>query len=44
MSISGNYKNVINSPLVYFGIARQHTAVGHKNLSIFSYKNHLERF
>jgi hypothetical protein len=35
---------VINSPEVYFGIKRPHAEVGHKNLIIFSYKNHLDRF
>jgi hypothetical protein len=44
INISDNHKIVINSPEVYFGIARQHTEVGHKNLSIFGYKNHLGRF
>jgi hypothetical protein len=38
------YKIVINSPEVYFGIARQHAEVGHKNLIIFSYRNNLGRF
>jgi hypothetical protein len=44
INISGNYKIVINSPEVYFGISKQHAEVGHKNLIIFSYKNHLGRF
>jgi hypothetical protein len=35
---------VINSPKVHFGIKRQPAEVGHKNLIIFSYKNHLDRF
>jgi hypothetical protein len=35
---------VINSPEVYFGIKRQHGEVGHKNINIFTYKNHLDRF
>jgi hypothetical protein len=39
-----NYKIVINSQNVHFGIERQHAEVGHKNLIIFSYKNHLDRF
>jgi hypothetical protein len=38
------YKIVNNSPEVYFGIKRQHAEVGHKNIIIFSYKNHLGRF
>jgi hypothetical protein len=37
-------KIVINSPEVYLGITRQHEQVGHKNINIFSYKNHLARF
>jgi hypothetical protein len=44
INISGNYKIVINSPKVHFGIKIQHPEVGHKNLIIFSYKNHLDRF
>jgi hypothetical protein len=44
INISINYKIVINSPEVYFGITRQHAEFGHKNLNIFSYKNHLDRF
>jgi hypothetical protein len=40
----GNYKMVINSPEVYFGIQRQHAEVGHKNLISFSYKNYMDRF
>jgi hypothetical protein len=35
---------MINSPEVCFGITRQHAQVGHKNINIFSYKNHLGRF
>jgi hypothetical protein len=35
---------VINSSGVYLGITRQHEQVGHKNINIFSYKNHLGRF
>jgi hypothetical protein len=44
IKISGNYKIVINSPKVCFGITRQHAKVGCKTLIIFSYKNHLCRF
>jgi hypothetical protein len=44
INISDNYKIVINSPEVHFGIKRQHAEVGHKNLIIFIYKNHLDRF
>jgi hypothetical protein len=29
---------------VCFGITRQHAEVGHKNINIFVYKNHLGRF
>jgi hypothetical protein len=44
ITIYDNYKIVINSPELHFGIKRQHAEVGHKNLNIFSYKNHLDRF
>jgi hypothetical protein len=44
INISGKYKIVISSPKVYFGITRQHVEVGHKNIIIFGYKNHLGRF
>jgi hypothetical protein len=44
INISGNHKIVINSPEVYFGITRKHAEVGHKNIIIFCYKNHLGRF
>jgi hypothetical protein len=44
INISNNYKIVINSPEVYFGIRRQYAEVGHKTLIIFSYKNHLDKF
>jgi hypothetical protein len=37
-------KLVINSSEMYLGITRQHAQVGHKNINIFSYKNHLGRF
>jgi hypothetical protein len=40
----GRPKIVINSPDVYLSITRQHAQVGHKNINIFSYKNHLGRF
>jgi hypothetical protein len=42
--ISDNYKIVINSLEVHFGITIQHVEVGYKKLIIFSYKNHLDRF
>jgi hypothetical protein len=35
---------MINSPELSFGITRQHAQVGHKNINIFTYKNHLGRF
>jgi hypothetical protein len=44
INISDNYKIVINSPGVHFGIKSQHAEVGQKNLIILSYKNHLDRF
>jgi hypothetical protein len=44
INTSDNYKIVINSPEVYFGIRRQHAEDGHKNTIIFSYKNNLDRF
>jgi hypothetical protein len=42
--ISGKPKIMINSPEVGFGVTRQHAQVGHKNLNIISYTNHLGRF
>jgi hypothetical protein len=39
--ISGKPKIMINSPEVCFDKTRQHAQVGHKNINIFSYKNHL---
>jgi hypothetical protein len=36
-------KIMINSPEVHLGITRSHAEVKHKNLFIFSYKNHLDR-
>jgi hypothetical protein len=44
INTSDNYKIVINSPEVHFGINRPHAEVGHKNIISFSYKNHLDRF
>jgi hypothetical protein len=44
INISDNYKIAINSPEVHFGIKRQYAEVGHKNIVIYSYKNHLGRF
>jgi hypothetical protein len=44
INISGNYKIMINSLEMYLGITKQHAQVGHQNINIFSYKNHLSRF
>jgi hypothetical protein len=43
INIFGKYKIVINSPEMSLGIQRSHAEVGHKNVFIFSYKNHLGR-
>jgi hypothetical protein len=43
INISVKPKIMINSPEVYFDITRQYAQVGHKNINIFSYKNHLGR-
>jgi hypothetical protein len=44
INISGHPKIMIHSSELCFGITRQHAQVGHKNINIFSYKNHLGRF
>jgi hypothetical protein len=44
INISDKPKTMINSPEVDFDITRQHAQVGHKNIIILSYKNHLGRF
>jgi hypothetical protein len=44
INTSGHPKIMIKSPEVYLGITRQNAQVGHKNINIFSYKNHLGRF
>jgi hypothetical protein len=44
LNTSDNNKIVISSPEVHFGIKRPHVEVGHKNIIIFSYKYHLDRF
>jgi hypothetical protein len=44
INIFVDYKIVINSPEVCFGIKRQYAKVGFKNLINVSYKNHLCRF
>jgi hypothetical protein len=41
---SDHSKIVINSPDVQHCIKRLHVEVGHKNITIFRYKNHLGRF
>jgi hypothetical protein len=35
---------MIKLPEMGIRITRQHALVGHKNINIFSYKNHLGRF
>jgi hypothetical protein len=44
ISISVKPKIMINSQEVRFDITRQCAQVGHKNINIFSYKNHLSGF
>jgi hypothetical protein len=44
INISGRYKIMINSLVVHLDIQRQHVEVEHKNLILFSYKNHLDGF
>jgi hypothetical protein len=44
INISDKYKILINSPEVHFRNETQHAKVGPKNLIIFSYKKHLDRF
>ena len=44
LNISGRDKIVINSLEMHLGIKRSHAEVEYKNLIIFSYKNHLDRF
>jgi hypothetical protein len=44
INISVKAKIMINSPEVRFDISRQYAQVGHKNINIFSYKNHLGSF
>jgi hypothetical protein len=41
INISVKPKIMINSPEVSFDTKRQQAQVGHKNINIFSYKNHL---
>jgi hypothetical protein len=44
INISAKPKIMINSPEVCFAITRQYAQVGHQNINIFGYKNHLESF
>jgi hypothetical protein len=44
IKFSVNYKIVVNSPDVHLDIARSRAEVEHKNLIVFSYKNHLDKF
>jgi hypothetical protein len=44
INISVKPKIMINSQEVCFDITRLHAQVGHKNIKIFSYKNHLGSF
>jgi hypothetical protein len=44
INVSDDHKIVINSPEVYFSTTRKHAEVGHINIIIFSYKNHVGRF
>jgi hypothetical protein len=44
INISDYSTIVVNSSEVYPSITRQNAQVGHKNINIFSYKNHLGRF
>jgi hypothetical protein len=39
-----SFKTCDNSPEVCLDIRRPNAEVGHKNIIIFSYKNHLYRF
>jgi hypothetical protein len=44
INIYDHSKIMISSPEVWLGITIQHAQVGHKNINIFSYKNHPGRF
>jgi hypothetical protein len=44
INTSDHLQTVINSPEVQLGITRPHAEVGHKNIIVFSYKNHIGRF
>jgi hypothetical protein len=42
---SSDHPKIVNkSPEVYLGITTYHGQVGHKNINIFSYTNHIGRF
>jgi hypothetical protein len=43
INISDHPKIMIKSPEVCLGITRQHAQIEHKNIIIFSHKNHLGR-
>jgi hypothetical protein len=44
INIFDNYKILINLPEVHLGIKASHAEVEHKNINMFSYKNHLDIF
>jgi hypothetical protein len=44
INTSDHAKIMIISPVVRLGITRPYAEVGHKNIFIFSYKNHLDGF
>jgi hypothetical protein len=44
INTSEHSKFVINSPEVQLGKTRPHAEVGDKNIIIFSYKYHLDKF
>jgi hypothetical protein len=44
INASGHSQILSNSPEVCLDIKRPHAEVGQKNIIIFSYKNHLDRF
>jgi hypothetical protein len=44
LNISDRYKIMVNPPKMNLGITRSHARVEHKNIFIFCYKNHLDKF
>jgi hypothetical protein len=44
INTSDHSKIVINPQEVYLDVTREHAEVGLKNIIMFSYKNHLDRF